>query len=61
MCPIIQTAVFLGRQNIPLRGQRDDGLLGGIAPCPLPLYPPLNSIAINTQTLSNLAYKRDIL
>jgi len=26
--PIIETVVFLGRQNIPLRGHRDDGLLG---------------------------------
>jgi len=31
ICLIIETVVFLGRQNI--RGHRDYGLLGGIAPC----------------------------
>ena len=32
ICLIIETVVFLGRQSIPHRGHRDDGLLGG--PCP---------------------------
>jgi len=30
---IIETVVFLGRQNIPLRSHRDE-FLGGILPCP---------------------------
>jgi len=42
VCPIIETAVFLGRQNIPLRGHRDGGLLGGHGPlASFVLYPPL--------------------
>jgi len=41
ICPIIETVVFLGRQNIPLRGHRNDGLLGGLWPPAPPLYPPL--------------------
>jgi len=28
ICPIIETVVFLGRQNIPLRSDRDDASRG---------------------------------
>ena len=43
-CPIIETVVFLGQQNISLRGHRDDGLLGGMG-APFPLYPPLITVS----------------
>jgi len=32
ICLIIETVVFLGRQNTPPRGHRDDEFLGGMAP-----------------------------
>ncbi|CAN7947355.1 unnamed protein product, partial [Ixodes hexagonus] len=31
LVPIIKSIIFLGRQNIPLRGHRDDGVLTGIS------------------------------
>jgi len=52
MRPIIETVVFLGRQNIPLRGHRDDGLLGGHGSLP-PLYPPLPELLIASLALNN--------
>jgi len=55
MCPIIEIVAFLGRQNIPLRGHRDNVLLGGMAPCP-PLYPPLPELLI----IASLALNNNI-
>ena len=43
---IIETVVFLGRQNIPLRGHRDDGLLGG----EWPAGPFVSATALNAST-----------
>jgi len=34
ICPIIETVVFLGRQNIPLRSDRDDASRGAWPPGP---------------------------
>ncbi|EEC17858.1 hypothetical protein IscW_ISCW024768, partial [Ixodes scapularis] len=31
LVPIIKSIIFLGRQNVPLRGHRDDGVLTGIS------------------------------
>ena len=46
ICPIIETVVFLGCQNLPFRGHRDDGLLGE-AWSPWP--PSVSTTALHTQ------------
>ena len=30
--PIVESIIFLGRQNVPFRGHRDDGLLQSTSP-----------------------------
>ena len=62
VCPIIETVVFLGRQNIPLRGHRDGGLLRSHGPlASFVLYPPLAGTSYVQQPTHKFRSRYDYL